>query len=95
MANYENFAPSGAHQAKGKKCSFCGHEHPTGEWDGIGLTVVCCEGCAVKVLPVFMADCVSLPILPLVNEYHAAIKRLKQIEGNYWKGIAARLSMRR
>jgi hypothetical protein len=40
----------------GGMCTFCGEEKAKGYWHGTVSEVLCCEFCAQKILPRFIAD---------------------------------------
>lgn len=74
-------------------CSFCNkeaanHQYQGGEWHTPSGTIRCCHHCAVEVLPRLMADSVHIAH----DGYREGGSALEQATGNFWKGMAARLS---
>lgn len=76
-------------------CTFCRKEfsqwlHQGGEWHTAQGAIHCCHQCAIDVLPRLMADSVHIR----QNGYVEGGQHLEKANGNFWKGMVARLSSR-
>lgn len=69
------------------KCDLCGEPASNAYWEGSGITLEVCEGCAVNILPRIIADAVTLTG---AGDHNRSKVVLMQVERQFWRALAFR-----